>query len=198
MIRWRFDFDTRHEKGMRIDIDDRDYTDPTIVYDIAGEVPVKVNFSDMNADPARKIMGSSIEVEFVGETGDFDDLYIKDNERFMMFFYIEDQLESVFIPIPDTMSEPFTPGIFTVHIQGANLSILKQYDAIAVFTAFDKANSQASGSVTVTGSIEINEAIISASGSVMATGSIDFENLANAKGSVMVTGNVTEEIIFTS
>lgn len=198
MIRWRFDFDTRHEKGMRIEIDDRDYSDPPIVYDIAGEVPVKVNFGDMNADPARKIMGSSIEVEFVGQTGDFDDLYIKDNERFKMFFYIDDQLESVFIPIPDTMSEPFTPGLFTVHIQGSNLSILKQYDAIAVLSAFEKANFQASGSVMVTGSVEIDAGIISAFGSVMVTGSVDFENLANAQGSVMVTGNVTQEIIFTS
>lgn len=194
MIRWRFNFGTRYAEDMRIDITDRDYTGSMIEYDIAGKIPVNVTFGEMNADPIRKIVGSSIKVEFVGKTGDFDDLYLKDNDRFRMLFYIEGELESVFIPIPDTMSEPFTPGNFTVEIQGANLSILKQYDAVSFMNRFNRENMQVSGEVFVGGNVSIDEALISVSGEVFVGGSVGFENLANASGEVTVGGNVTTNV----
>lgn len=125
-LRWEFTRDTRFNVPYKIEIYDSEFSGTSTDLGVVGGVPVEVTMGTRNGDPLEKIKGSSITVRLWGQQGDFEDLFDRNNERFLIKLYIDGNHEADFIPIPDTFKDYETGGYFTNEIKAANLSLFKQ------------------------------------------------------------------------
>lgn len=125
-LRWEFTRDGRFQVPYKVEIYDSEFSGTSTDLGTVGGVPVEVEMGTRNADPLEKIKGSYITVRLWGKKGDFEDLFDRNNERFLIKFYIDGNHEADFIPIPDTFTDYDTGGNFTNEIKAANLSLFKQ------------------------------------------------------------------------
>lgn len=134
-VRWRIEQDTRFNVPVRVDITDANYVGSIINLQFAGKSPVIKTGGVRNSDPYKKIFGESITVNLKAQTGDFEDLFTRDRDRFRIKLYVNGSFDSEYIPITDAYSEPVTGGNFISTIKGAGLASLKQIKATDILTA---------------------------------------------------------------
>src|SRR5690625_3634289 len=123
-IRWQLYSTTRFGVPVRVDIEDSQYSGGIIPICGSGD-PVTYTVGQPGGDPFEKILPSSITLRIIGQEGDFADLFERDLSRFRIHMYIDGDLESTFIPMQDTFSEPATAGTHVITVNGANLSVYR-------------------------------------------------------------------------
>lgn len=125
-LRWEFERDGVFNVPFKVEIYDSQYVGSSIVLDKIGAKPAEVQMGTPGADPLEKIKGSFLTIRLFGVSGDYDDLFDRNNERWLVKLYIDGNHESDFIPIPDTFTDYVTDGQYTNEIKCANLSLFKQ------------------------------------------------------------------------
>lgn len=135
-LRWEFTRDGRFNVPYKVEIYDTEFSGSSTVLDTIGNVPVEVEMGTKNADPLEKIKGSSITVRLWGSTGDFNDLFDRNNERFLIKLYINGTHEADFIPIPDMFQDYEEAGEYTFEIKAANLALFRQYQIDDIFDTY--------------------------------------------------------------
>src|SRR5690625_4422998 len=124
-IRWQLHSTTRFGVPVRVDIEDSQYSGGIIPICGSGD-PVTYTVGQPGSDPLfEKTLPSSITLRIIGQEGDFADLFERDLSRFRIHMYIDGDLESTFIPMQDTFSEPATAGTHVITVNGANLSVYR-------------------------------------------------------------------------
>ena len=137
-LRWQFERTGRFKVPYKVEIYDSEYSGSVQTLDKVGADPVTLVMGTQNADPLDKIKASYISVEFVGKTGDFEDLFSRDNQRFLFKLFIDGDFYSEFIPVTNEFSDTVTEGVYTNSIRCANLAVLKQVKIKEIFTTDER------------------------------------------------------------
>lgn len=134
-IRWEFERDTRFNVPVKVEITDSQFDGAKTVLDFIGNKPLIIESGIPNDSLFKNIFGSFVELKLRGSTGDFEDLFDRNNTRFRIKVYIDGSFDSEYIPITDAFSEPVTSGNYEVTLRGAGVAALKQVNIFDIINS---------------------------------------------------------------
>jgi hypothetical protein len=125
-LRWQFERSGRFFVDYKVEIYDSEYSGSPMTLENVGGQPLEMEMGRMNADHLDNVRGTSSTIRLFAGSGDFDDLFTRDIERFRIEITIDGNTY-YHVPVPDTFTDYVTDGKFTNEIKAADLSILKQF-----------------------------------------------------------------------
>ena len=130
-LRWQFTRDSRFIVEYKVEIFDSEYSGSPITLDTVGGEPLEIEMGRQGADHLDNIRGTNCTVRLFGKSGDFDDLFSRDLNRFRIHVTVDGDTYQ-YIPLPDTFTDYVTNGKFTNEIQAADISVLRQFRALDI------------------------------------------------------------------